>query len=92
MSIMTKQNPHSTFEDLDVYQVAREFRKVMYRAAKRLPDIEKFGLAGAASRLPRTSTRTGPARLPKLTGLPASPLELSNWEAARGPPGAIQGR
>ena len=50
MSIMTKQNPHSTFEDLDVYQVAREFRKVMYRAAKRLPDIEKFGLAGQVRR------------------------------------------
>ena len=50
MSIMTKQNPHSTFEDLDVYQVAREFRKVMYRVAKRLPDIEKFGLAGQVRR------------------------------------------
>ena len=47
---MTKQNRHSTFEDLDVYQVAREFRKVMYRAAKRLPDIEKFGLAGQVRR------------------------------------------
>ena len=47
---MTKQNPHSTFEDLDVYQVAREFRKVMYRVAKRLPDIEKFSLAGQVRR------------------------------------------
>jgi four helix bundle protein len=47
---MTKRNPHSTFEDLDVYQVAREFRKVMYRVAKRLPDIEKFGLAGQVRR------------------------------------------
>jgi four helix bundle protein len=34
----------STFEDLEVYQVAREFRKAMYRVAKRLPEIEKFGL------------------------------------------------
>jgi hypothetical protein len=38
--------PPSTFEDLEVYQVAREFRKMMYRVAKRLPEIEKFGLAG----------------------------------------------
>jgi four helix bundle protein len=35
----------STFEDSEVYQVAREFRKAMYRVAKRLPDTEKFGLA-----------------------------------------------
>ena len=35
---------YQTFEDLEVYQVAREFRKKMYRVAKRLPDIEKFGL------------------------------------------------
>jgi four helix bundle protein len=34
----------STFEDLDVYRVAREFRKAMYRVTKRLPEIEKFGL------------------------------------------------
>jgi four helix bundle protein len=40
---MTKQSPHSTFEDLEVYQVACEFRKAMYRVAKQLPDIEKFG-------------------------------------------------
>jgi len=35
---------YKTFEDLEVYQVAREFRKAMYRVAKRLPDFEKFGL------------------------------------------------
>jgi four helix bundle protein len=35
---------YRTFEDLEVYQVAREFRKSMYGVAKRLPDIEKFGL------------------------------------------------
>jgi four helix bundle protein len=33
-----------TFENLDVYRVAREFRKAMYAVAKRLPDTEKFGL------------------------------------------------
>src|SRR2546430_15301586 len=47
---MTEENPHSTFEDLEVYQVAREFRKAMYRVAKQLPDIEKFGLAGQIRR------------------------------------------
>src|SRR3954452_13192258 len=35
---------YQTFEDLEVYQVAREFRKAMYRAAKELPEAEKFGL------------------------------------------------
>src|ERR1700716_138323 len=36
---------YQTFEDLEVYQVAREFRKAMYRVAKQFPDTEKFGLA-----------------------------------------------
>jgi four helix bundle protein len=40
----------STFEDLEVYVVAREFRKAMYCVAKRLPDIEKFGLASQIRR------------------------------------------
>jgi four helix bundle protein len=39
-----------TFEDLEVYQVAREFRRAMYRLAKRLPDFEKFGLAAQVRR------------------------------------------
>ena len=47
---MNNQSSHSTFEDLEVYQVAREFRKAMYRVAKQLPDIEKFGLAGQIRR------------------------------------------
>ena len=34
-----------TFEDLEVYQLAREFRKVMYAVGRRLPDSEKFELA-----------------------------------------------
>jgi len=41
---------YQTFEDLDVYQVAREFRKAMYRVAKRLPDEEKFALANQVRR------------------------------------------
>ena len=40
----------STFEDLEVYRVAREFRKAMYGVAKRLPEIEKFGLANQIRR------------------------------------------
>jgi four helix bundle protein len=41
---------YQTFEDLDVYKVAREFRKSMYAVARRLPDIEKFGLASQIRR------------------------------------------
>jgi four helix bundle protein len=33
-----------TFEDLDVYEKAREFRKRMYAAARKLPDFEKYKL------------------------------------------------
>ena len=36
--------PFRTFEDLEVYQVAREFRKAMYGVARRLPAFEKFEL------------------------------------------------
>ena len=39
-----------TFEDLEVYQVAREFRKAMYAVTRRLPELEKFGLAGQIRR------------------------------------------
>src|SRR5438445_1611328 len=41
---------YQTFEDLEVYQVAREFQKAMYRAAKQLPETEKFGLASQIRR------------------------------------------
>src|ERR1700730_3472463 len=33
-----------TFEDLDVYKAAREFRKAMYRVGRRLPEFEKYEL------------------------------------------------
>ena len=39
-----------TFEDLEVYKTSREFRKAMYRVARRLPDFEKFGLASQVRR------------------------------------------
>ena len=43
-------NAKSTFEHFEVYQVAREFRKAMYRVAKSLPESEKFGLANQIRR------------------------------------------
>ena len=42
--------PFKTFEDLEVYQVAREFRKAMYRVARRLPEEEKYALANQIRR------------------------------------------
>lgn len=39
-----------TFEDLEAYQVAREFRKAMYGVNRRLPGFEKFGLASQIRR------------------------------------------
>src|SRR4030095_5992812 len=33
-----------TFEDLEVYKVARQFRKAMYAVTRRLPDFEKYDL------------------------------------------------
>src|SRR5947209_8871969 len=45
-----QEKSYQTFEDLEAYQVAREFRKAMYRVAKRLPDTEKFGLASQVRR------------------------------------------
>ena len=41
---------YRTFKDLEVYRAAREFHISMYRVAKRLPDIEKFGLASQIRR------------------------------------------
>src|SRR5262245_28841593 len=49
-AMTTEQKPFRTFEDLEVYQVAREFRKAMYGVARRLPDFEKFGLASQVRR------------------------------------------
>ncbi|MFZ0915462.1 MAG: four helix bundle protein [Candidatus Udaeobacter sp.] len=46
----TGQKLYRTFEDLEVYQVAREFRKAMYRANRQLPSFEKFELASQIRR------------------------------------------
>ncbi len=42
--------PFQTFEDLEVYQLARGFRKAIYGVARRLPDFEKFGLVSQMRR------------------------------------------
>ena len=41
---------YQTFEDLEVYQVGREFRKTMYRVASQLPPEEKFALSSQIRR------------------------------------------
>ena len=44
------QQQYRTFEDLETYQIAREFRKVMYRVNRRLPSFEKFELGSQIRR------------------------------------------
>jgi four helix bundle protein len=39
-----------TFEDLEVYKAAREFRKKIYKLIKKLPGEEKFNLVGQMRR------------------------------------------
>jgi four helix bundle protein len=46
----TDPKPFRTFEDLEVYQAAREFRKAMYGVTRRLPGFEKFELASQIRR------------------------------------------
>src|SRR5262249_10862167 len=45
-SRVTSPAPHKfqTFEDLEVYKAAREFRKTMYAVSRCLPDLEKYDL------------------------------------------------
>jgi four helix bundle protein len=44
------EKKYQTFEDLDTYKAAREFRKAMYAVTRRLPDFEKFELASQVCR------------------------------------------
>jgi four helix bundle protein len=44
------QGAFQTFEDLEVYKAAREFRKAMYGVNRRLPDFEKYGLGSQIRR------------------------------------------
>jgi len=41
---------YGTFEDLQVYKAAREYRKKMYALARKLPEFEKYNLAGQMRR------------------------------------------
>src|SRR6266478_6230141 len=45
-----QRNQFRTFEDLEVYKAAREFRRKMYGVTRRLPDFEKFELASQIRR------------------------------------------
>jgi four helix bundle protein len=45
-----QRNQFRTFEDLEVYKSAREFRKKMYGVARRLPDFEKYDLGSQIRR------------------------------------------
>ena len=47
---MDTKETFKTFEDLEVYQAAREFRKCMYAVVRKLPDSEKFGLVNQIQR------------------------------------------
>jgi four helix bundle protein len=40
----TSVEKFQSFEDLEVYKAAREFRKAMYAVSRRLPDSEKYEL------------------------------------------------
>jgi four helix bundle protein len=41
---------YGTFEDLEVYQAARCFRRSMYKVSKALPEYEKYNLANQIRR------------------------------------------
>lgn len=41
---------YQSFEELEVYKAAREYRKKMYKLAKELPPEEKYNLAGQMRR------------------------------------------
>jgi four helix bundle protein len=44
------QRGFQTFEDLEVYKTARDFRKAMYAVNRRLPDFEKYELGSQIRR------------------------------------------
>src|SRR5438552_15116567 len=46
----SEKSSFQTFEDLEVYKSAREFRKVMYGVTRRLPDFEKYDLVSQIRR------------------------------------------
>lgn len=44
------QTRYGTFKDLEIYQVAREFRKAVYRVNRHLPSFENFELGSQIRR------------------------------------------
>ena len=46
----TKEEAFRTFEDLEVYRKARDFRKAMYGITRKLPNFEKYELASQIRR------------------------------------------
>ena len=50
MTSLKETTKYKTFEDLEIYQLAREFRKKIYSLAKKLPEYEKYNLAGQMRR------------------------------------------
>jgi len=50
MTMEQNKASYQTFEDLDAYKIAREFRKAMYRVADKVPASEKFGLVSQVRR------------------------------------------
>lgn len=42
--------PYKNFEELEVYKLAREFRKEIYRLIRNLPEEEKYNLASQMRR------------------------------------------
>ena len=49
-NVETTLKRYQTFEDLEVYKAAREFRTAMYGVSRRLPESEKFELASQIRR------------------------------------------
>lgn len=49
-SSVTRRTPIRTFEDLDVYQLARAFSRSVGRLIKQLPEREEFNLRGQMRR------------------------------------------
>jgi four helix bundle protein len=50
MDMKAEDNGFQTFEDLEAYKAAREFRKGMYGVARKLPAFERFELASQIRR------------------------------------------
>jgi len=48
-----------TFEDLEAYKAARDYRCAMYGVSRRLPEPEKFGLASQIRRAAVSSAAYG---------------------------------